>query len=37
MSLVSSRELSLAFGADTLFDGASFSIGPHDRIGLVGI
>ena len=36
MSLVSSRDLSLAFGADVLFDGASFSIGPHDRIGLVG-
>ena len=36
MSLLSSRDLSLAFGADVLFDGASFSIGPHDRIGLVG-
>jgi len=36
MSLVSSRDLSLAFGADVLFDGASFSVGPHDRIGLVG-
>src|SRR5512136_1669036 len=36
MSLVSSRDLSLAFGADVLFDGASFSIGQHDRIGLVG-
>ena len=36
MSLVSSRDLSLAFGADVLFDGASFAIGPHDRIGLVG-
>ncbi len=36
MSLVSARDLSLAFGADALFEGASFSIGPHDRIGLVG-
>src|SRR5512136_557492 len=36
MSLVSARDLSLAFGADVLFDGASFAIGPHDRIGLVG-
>ncbi|HVP69115.1 MAG TPA: ABC-F family ATP-binding cassette domain-containing protein [Anaeromyxobacteraceae bacterium] len=36
MSLVSARDLSLAFGADVLFDGASFSIGPHDRAGLVG-
>ena len=36
MSLVSARDLSLAFGADAIFDGASFSIGPHDRIGLVG-
>src|SRR5512136_1839585 len=36
MSLVSSRELSIAFGADAVLDGASFAIGPHDRIGLVG-
>src|SRR5512137_1190257 len=36
MSLVSARDLSLAFGADALFEGASFAIGPHDRIGLVG-
>jgi ATP-binding cassette subfamily F protein 3 len=36
MSLVSARDLSLAFGADVLLDGASFAIGPHDRIGLVG-
>ena len=36
MSLVSARDLSLAFGADALLDGASFAIGPRDRIGLVG-
>src|SRR5512139_2759815 len=36
MSLVSARELTLAFGADAILDGASFAIGPHDRIGLVG-
>ncbi len=36
MSLVSARELHLAFGADVLLDGDSFAIGPHDRIGLVG-
>src|SRR5512135_846065 len=36
MSLVTARDLSLAFGGDAVLDGASFSIGPHDRIGLVG-
>ncbi len=36
MSLVSCRDLTLAFGADAILDGASFAIGPHDRIGLVG-
>src|SRR5512136_3400336 len=36
MSLVSSRDLSIAFGGDAILDGAAFSIGPHDRIGLVG-
>jgi ATP-binding cassette subfamily F protein 3 len=36
MSLLSARDLSLAFGEDVLFEGASLSIGPHDRIGLVG-
>src|SRR5512136_876617 len=36
MSLVSSRDLSIAFGGDAILDGAAFSIGPHDRVGLVG-
>ncbi|HQR29832.1 MAG TPA: ABC-F family ATP-binding cassette domain-containing protein, partial [Anaeromyxobacteraceae bacterium] len=36
MSLVTARDLSLAFGGDAVLDRASFSIGPHDRIGLVG-
>jgi len=36
MSLLSARDLSLAFGGDVLFEGASFTIGPHDRTGLVG-
>jgi len=36
MSLLSANELSLAYGEDVLFQGASLSVGPHDRIGLVG-
>jgi len=36
VSLVSASDLSLGFGEDVLFEGASFSVGPHDRIGLVG-
>ncbi|ABC80605.1 ABC-F family ATP-binding cassette domain-containing protein [Anaeromyxobacter dehalogenans] len=36
MSLVSASRLSLAYGPKVLFDRAAFSIGPHDRIGLVG-
>jgi ATP-binding cassette subfamily F protein 3 len=36
MSLVSARALSLAFGPKVVLDGAGFTIGPHDRIGLVG-
>ncbi len=36
MSLVTVRDLSLSFGEDVLFRGASFAVGPHDRIGLVG-
>jgi ATP-binding cassette subfamily F protein 3 len=36
MSLVAAKELSLAFGPKVVLDGASFTIGPHDRIGLVG-
>ncbi|MGQ0506645.1 MAG: ATP-binding cassette domain-containing protein, partial [Myxococcaceae bacterium] len=36
MSLVAVLDLSLSYGKKTLFDGASFAIGPQDRIGLVG-
>jgi len=36
MSLVAAHALSLAFGPKVVLDGASFTVGPHDRIGLVG-
>ncbi len=36
MSLVTASGLSLAFGDAVLFQDASLSIGPHDRVGLVG-
>jgi ATP-binding cassette subfamily F protein 3 len=36
MSLVAASRISLAYGPKVLFDGTGFSIGPHDRIGLVG-
>src|SRR5687768_15537126 len=36
MSLVIASDLHLAYGPKVLLDGASFSIGPSDRIGLVG-
>ncbi len=36
MSLVVVSGLSLAHGPKVLFDGAGFTIGPHDRIGLLG-
>jgi ATP-binding cassette subfamily F protein 3 len=36
MSLLAVSQLSLAYGPRVLFDGAAFSIGPHDRLGLVG-
>ena len=36
MSLVLAQDLSLSFGPKVLFEDASFSIGPSDRIGLVG-
>ena len=36
MSLVAAKDLSLAFGPKVVLDRASFAIGPHDRIGLVG-
>jgi ATP-binding cassette subfamily F protein 3 len=36
VSLVIVNALSLSYGSKTLFDGASFSIGPSDRLGLVG-
>ncbi|HUL60848.1 MAG TPA: ATP-binding cassette domain-containing protein, partial [Anaeromyxobacteraceae bacterium] len=36
MSLVAASRLSLAYGPRTVLAGAAFSIGPRDRIGLVG-
>ncbi|BDG10547.1 ABC-F family ATP-binding cassette domain-containing protein [Anaeromyxobacter paludicola] len=36
MSIIRASQLSLAFGPKVLFEGASFSVGPHDRVGLVG-
>ncbi|HLV61440.1 MAG TPA: ABC-F family ATP-binding cassette domain-containing protein [Fredinandcohnia sp.] len=36
MSLVIAQDLHLSFGPKTLLAGANFSIGPRDRIGLVG-
>jgi ATP-binding cassette, subfamily F, member 3 len=36
VSLVIADELSVSYGSKVLFDGASFTIGFHDRIGLVG-
>jgi ATP-binding cassette subfamily F protein 3 len=36
MSLVTVSGLSVAYGPKVLFGDAAFSIGPHDRIGLVG-
>ncbi len=36
MSLVAAKELSLAFGPKVVLDRATFTIGPLDRIGLVG-
>src|SRR5512141_771065 len=36
MSLVTASGLSLAHGPKVLFRDAAFTIGPHDRIGLIG-
>ena len=36
MSLVSVKDLGLAYGSKVLFDEACFAIGPRDRVGLVG-
>ncbi|MEN9800072.1 MAG: hypothetical protein RL653_3769 [Pseudomonadota bacterium] len=36
MSLVKVQGLSLSYGSRVLFDGEDLTIGPHDRIGLVG-
>ncbi len=36
MSLLTVSQLKLSYGPKTIFDGASFTVGPHDRCGLVG-
>ena len=36
MSLVIAQGISLSYGSKTLFDASAFTIGPTDRIGLVG-
>ncbi|MBS2023685.1 MAG: ABC-F family ATP-binding cassette domain-containing protein [Deltaproteobacteria bacterium] len=36
MSLVHARDLSIRFGPKIILEGASFTIGTHDRIGLIG-
>jgi len=36
MSLLHARDLSLRFGPKVLFEGASFALGHHDRVGLIG-
>jgi len=36
MSLLIATDLSLSFGPRTLFDGADFTVGPHDKVGLIG-
>src|SRR5579863_4616718 len=36
MSLLSAKNLALAYGPRTLFSGATFTLGPHDRVGLIG-
>ena len=36
MSLLSATDLSLAYGEKVLFEDASFTVGPHDRVGVIG-
>ncbi len=36
VSLVIASGVSLSYGRKTLFDGADFTLGPNDRVGLVG-
>jgi ATP-binding cassette subfamily F protein 3 len=36
MSLLHARGLSLRYGAKVLLEGASFTLGPRDRVGLIG-
>jgi ATP-binding cassette, subfamily F, member 3 len=36
MSLLSAKDLALAYGPRTLFTGATFTLGPHDKVGLIG-
>ena len=36
MSLLHARALSLRYGPKVLLEDASFALGPHDRVGLIG-
>ena len=36
MSLLSVKDLALGFGPRILFEDASFTVGPHDKVGLIG-
>jgi len=36
MSLLHAKDLHLRFGPKIVLDGASFAIGHHDRVGLIG-
>ncbi|HEX8702180.1 MAG TPA: ATP-binding cassette domain-containing protein, partial [Myxococcaceae bacterium] len=36
MSLLIAQDICLAYGKKVLFDDASFTLGPKDRVGLVG-
>ena len=36
MSLLAAKDLALAYGPRTLFEGATFTIAPGDRVGLIG-
>ncbi len=36
MSVLAAKNLALAFGPRTLFQGATFTLGPRDKVGLIG-